>query len=153
MNIRLASSGDLWCFAYRSIQVAHMTRADVALMLRESQMRNVNRRITGLLLRIDNHFLQYLEGPQAALDHVQTRLRDDARHRELLTFFHEPASKRLFEDWSMAFSDLSGPSLRQGPTNGLLQQVLHDPVPLPGQGSVDDAFHRFWVECAASLPV
>ena len=148
----MASAGALWCCAYRSTQAAHMTRADLAAMLRDCQMRNINRHITGLLLRVDNRFLQYFEGPEATVLQLWSSLLGDSRHIEPQCLYREPIQRRLFTHWSMAFSDLTSPALRLGPSNELLQSVLTGPAPADERGRPDDAFHRFWAECAQSLP-
>lgn len=152
MDIKLASSGGLWCCAYRSTQATHMTRADLAAMLRECQMRNINRNLTGLLLRVDDKFLQYIEGPESAVLHLWSSLLSDPRHRDLECQYREPVQRRLFTHWSMAFSDLTSPTLRIGQSNDLLERALADPVPADERGSADDVFHRFWADCATVLP-
>lgn len=153
MPLQLTSSGTLWCFAYRSVRVRHMTRADVASLLREAQMRNINRNVTGLLLQIDNRFVQYLEGPKEALLDLKERIAADSRHRQFELLFEGPIRERLFHDSSMAFSDLSGPAPREDRRSSLLQQVLEHPPPEDRRGRTNDVFHRFWARCAQSLPV
>ncbi len=152
MEIKLASLGGLWCCAYRSTQAKRMTRADIAALLRESQMRNVNRHVTGLLLRVDDRFLQYFEGPQAAVTELWSHILSDGRHKDPQCRYMAPTPQRLFAHWTMAFNDLSGQPMRLGPENGLLQRVLREDPPPDGQGQEDDIFHRFWADCAASLP-
>lgn len=130
-----------------------MTRADVAALLRDAQMRNLNRNITGLLLQIDNKFVQYLEGPKEAVLDLKDRIAADTRHRAFELLFEGPIRERLFHDSSMAFSDLSGPSLQDSRRSSLLQQVLEQPPPEDRRGRTNDVFHRFWARCAQSLPV
>lgn len=153
MPVKLTSSGDLWCCAYRSVQAKHMTRADVAALLRDAKMRNINRSVTGLLLQIDNKFVQYIEGPRADVQHLIDRIQADPRHRDVQLLFEGPISERLFGDWSMGFSDLSGSSLLQDRRSSLLKQVLEQPPPPDRRGRSNDVFHRFWARCAQSLPV
>ena len=153
MTIRLASSTGLVCFSYRSIQAKHMTRADVVMLLRESQMRNMNRNISGALLRIDQRFLHYVEGPAAAVEHLTQQVRADARHSDFEPLFQEPVNKRLFERWSLAFSELSNASMWPGPDPSLLQRVLDEAPPADGRGNASDTFHRFWAECAVTVPL
>jgi Sensors of blue-light using FAD len=153
MTIRLASSAGLVCFSYRSIQAKHMTRADVVALLREAQMRNMNRSISGVMLRIDQRFLHYFEGPVSAVDHLAEQIRQDTRHFDFKPLYQEPISKRLFERWSMAFSELSSPSNWPGTDPSLLQRVLDETPPADGRGTAGDVFHRFWAECAATVPL
>jgi hypothetical protein len=136
--------GALWCCVYRSIQAKRMTRADVAVLLREAQMRNVERNITSSLLRIDNKFLHYLEGPLPALDLLLARLRVDPRHTAFEELFREPIAQRRFPNLPIDFSDLSRRSMRLGSVKDLLHSTLEDAPPLDGRGHSDDAFHRVW---------
>lgn len=129
-----------------------MTRADLAAMLRECQMRNINRNLTGLLLRVDDRFLQYIEGPESAVLHLWSNLLSDGRHVNLECHYREPIHRRLFMHWSMAFSDLTSPTLRLAPSNDLLERALQDPVPTDERGHAEDVFHRFWSDCATALP-
>jgi hypothetical protein len=153
MPLKLTSRGDLWCCSYRSTQVKHMTRADVATLLRDAQMRNMNLNITGLLLHIDNKFIQYVEGPKEALSPLIERILADPRHHQVELLFEGPLKERLFADWSMAFGDLSGQLARRDGQGSLLQQVLVQPAPADRKGRSNDVFHRFWAGCAHSLPV
>jgi Sensors of blue-light using FAD len=129
-----------------------MTRADLAALLRESQMRNINRQITGLLLRVDNSFVQYFEGPESGVLQLWSSILGDPRHQDVQCIYREPIPQRMFEHWSMAFSELTTPSLRPSPSNELLMCMLQDPPPADERGTPDDAFHRFWADCASTLP-
>ncbi len=152
MNIRATSLGSLWCLVYRSTQTKQMTRADVASMLRDAQMRNLDRNITSSLLRIDNRFLHYLEGPLPALEHLMGRLRLDPRHSALEELYREPIARRRFRNLPIDFSDLSRRSMRLGSVKDLLQSNLEDAPPHDGRGHVDDAFHRVWEGDAVAGP-
>jgi Sensors of blue-light using FAD len=144
MNIRVTSLGSLWCCVYRSTQAKRMTRADVAALLRQAQMRNVELDITSSLLRIDNRFLHYLEGPLPALEQLLERLRQDTRHSAMEELYREPIARRRFPNMPIDFSDLSRRSMRLGSVRDLLRSTLEDAPPHDGRGSMDDAFHRVW---------
>lgn len=153
MTVEMTSSGGLWCCAYRSQQVKRMTRADISLLLRDAQMRNMNLDVTGLLLQVDNRFIQYLEGPKEVVVPLLRRIQLDPRHHRFELLFEGPVARRLFHEWSMAFSDFGASELVGNGRGALLQQVLEQPLqaedrPVPA----DHVLHRFWVHCAQSLP-
>jgi hypothetical protein len=129
-----------------------MTRADFATLLRDAQMRNINRNITGLLLHIDNKFVQYVEGPKESVLELVERILADPRHRQVEVLFEGPVKERLFHDWSMAFDDLGGQPVGAGRRSTLLLQVLEQAPPADRRGRSNDVFHRFWTRCAQSLP-
>lgn len=152
MTVEMTSSGGLWCCAYRSEQVRRMTRADIALLLRDAQMRNMNLDVTGLLLQVDNRFIQYLEGPKEAVVALLHRIERDPRHHRFELLFEGPVAARLFQEWSLAFSDFGASELVGNGRGALLQQMLEQPLPRDRSVPADHLLHRFWVHCAQSLP-
>jgi hypothetical protein len=81
-----------------------------ALDLDEEQLRSIHETalalngvdgISGLLLFNGTHFLQWIEGPPAAIDDLLERLRVDARHSGFEVRDERMADKRFFGDWSM----------------------------------------------------
>ncbi len=130
-----------------------MTRADVAALLRESQMRNLSRDVSGLLLHVDDSFLHYLEGPEGVLRTLAARIEKDPRHEVLACLFMEPAADRLLPGQAMAYSDGVNPIPMDVAAQAELHGMMYGPAPLaaahipstPGQ-------IRFWTLCAATLP-
>ena len=57
--------------------------------------------ITGLLVFNGTHFLQIIEGAEAAIDDLVARLRRDPRHSGLEIRDEHKISHRSFPDWSM----------------------------------------------------
>lgn len=150
---KTASLGPVWRCAYRSRQTAHMTRADLAALLRESQMRNVSADVSGLLLHIDDSFLQYLEAPEPVLRGLAQRLVSDLRHAQMGWLFFEPSAHRLLEGQALAFSDWSSPMPLEEGLQWQLQQMLSGPLPVqaPVMPSTTGQLN-FWRHCAAGLP-
>jgi hypothetical protein len=62
--------------------------------------------ITGGLVRVDNCFIQFLEGPNDAVQSLMDRIRADSRHCLVLVRAVHPISSRAFADWSMACADI-----------------------------------------------
>ncbi|HEY5458090.1 MAG TPA: BLUF domain-containing protein [Sphingomicrobium sp.] len=57
--------------------------------------------ITGLLVFNGTHFLQIIEGAEAAIDDLVARLRRDPRHSGLEVRDERKVEVRSFPDWSM----------------------------------------------------
>jgi len=70
------------------------------------QARDNNRRfgITGHLQHHDGQFIQYIEGPEENVRRLLSTIRSDWRHNGMHVFL-EGKGPRLFDKWSMAFSD------------------------------------------------
>lgn len=69
-----------------------------------SRERNRREGITGVLLYTGTSFAQALEGPERALRLLMDDIAVDNRHAEVEVVIDEPASERLFGQWSMAYS-------------------------------------------------
>jgi hypothetical protein len=66
-----------------------------------SQRRNAERGITGYLFFEDDYFVQYLEGPELAVDDLTCRIRRDPRHEVLHLLDDGNLAKRRFPGWHM----------------------------------------------------
>ena len=88
--------------AYLSTAAHRPTTSEIADILSVSRKNNEARDITGLLCHHDGSFLQFLEGPEAAVDETYLRIAADRRHEALIELYRETRQARLFADWSMA---------------------------------------------------
>jgi hypothetical protein len=70
--------------------------------------------ITGLLMHKKGYFLQWLEGPQQAVMDLYLKIEKDERHKDPIILHQGHHEKRVFPDWSMAFSHLSVLEDREG---------------------------------------
>lgn len=75
-----------------------------------------NRRvgISGLLLSNGKEFMQCIEGPEAAVRALYSKIQLDERHRDIRLLFSSPVSGRIFNDWSMQGSHVSGVPQQEG---------------------------------------
>ena len=89
---------------YRSSQTA-ATAADVDFVVRQiiqtSIRNNRGSRLSGLLLSVQGHFVQALEGPVDEVRATYARISQDQRHQDLRIIAEGPAEQRLFGDWNM----------------------------------------------------
>lgn len=153
MNKKVTSLGELWCCAYRSQRTVHMTRADLAALLRLARMHNVNDNLTGILLLVGDEYIQYLEGPQEAVQSMMGRIADDPRHQGVRKLQEGPIRERLFASWAMAFQEFNGTASREHAVQSLLERLSQA---LPAGAAPATGHHeplrRFWADCAASVP-
>jgi len=57
--------------------------------------------ITGALICRADLYLQYLEGPEEAVEATFTRIASDNRHLEVTRLVFAPITRRLFPKWAM----------------------------------------------------
>ncbi len=70
-------------------------------ILRASAANNLRDGLTGFLIFDKSHFVQVLEGDQAAVLEAYERIGDDPRHAELTLVATRQIVARAFADWAM----------------------------------------------------
>lgn len=64
--------------------------------------------ITGIFMVSGDLFFQIIEGPEAEVDQLMERIKNDDRHKDMLVLsVDENIKKRIFPDWSMRKVDIS----------------------------------------------
>lgn len=86
---------------YTSVAAEGLNSADVFKIVEDSSRRNPVRDITGFLIFDRTRFLQYVEGPQVALDELLETLATDKRHHSVRVLHRSQAEQRLFPRWAM----------------------------------------------------
>ncbi|MEQ3626770.1 MAG: BLUF domain-containing protein [Celeribacter sp.] len=103
-------------------QAAHdLSEGALADILRSSQRYNATRDISGALLFVEGRdgrrgaFMQLLEGEEAELEQLRSRIFDDPRHHTKVVLERGPLAQRNFAEWSMAFRAVTPPDLADHP--------------------------------------
>jgi hypothetical protein len=78
-------------------------QADLDDILAASRRNNPKLDVTGILLFENGIFLQFLEGPPDNVEALYHKIRTDSRHSNVMILLEQPAAKRRFSEWSMAF--------------------------------------------------
>ena len=92
---------------YTSRAALDLTSADLLDIHQKARRRNALDRITGLLIFNGVHFLQIVEGGDAALDDLMMRLRRDHRHTAVEIRHSHTMAERAFAEWSMELVQVS----------------------------------------------
>ena len=72
-----------------------------------SRTKNASLNITGVLLYINGHIVQVLEGEQQAVEALYKRIQADDRHTDVRTVLERPIIQRLFSQWYMGYETLT----------------------------------------------
>jgi Sensors of blue-light using FAD len=96
-------SGEIFSLVYISTATKDMDDEDLAVLLAASRVKNHKVLISGFLLYKDGRFLQYLEGPEAAVRAKMATIATDSRHKTIAILLEETRSDRQFADWAMGF--------------------------------------------------
>lgn len=108
MSTEAAQNNGLVSLVYISSSIRLLDRQEIFEILRKSRANNGRLDITGMLLYKDGNFMQALEGPEAKVSDLFSRIERDTRHRGLITLIKKPIQERSFANWSMAYRDLNG---------------------------------------------
>ena len=89
---------------YRSRIVNRIGPLHMLLLVERARLANQAEGITGQLIYLDHSFMEYLEGPQAALDALWRNLRQDPRHYDVELLARFPLSQRRCPNSPLMFS-------------------------------------------------
>lgn len=96
---------------YHLVYVSHAAQAfheaDLLAILNESRVNNKQKEITGMLLYLQERFIQVLEGDEKVVNELYEEIRKDPRHKKVTLILEGNSPHRLFKDWSMGFKKIS----------------------------------------------
>lgn len=81
-----------------------LTDNELHLLLDKSPIKNSQNDISGILIHIDGDILQVLEGEKEKIQKLFELIKLDPRHRTIIKVFDNEVSRRMFENWSMGYS-------------------------------------------------
>lgn len=97
---------------YHLVYISYASRPlredDLLDILNTSRLNNKKYGITGMLVYLHEKFIQVLEGEYEAVNKVYHEIKQDLRHRKVITVLEGNTEQRIFKDWSMGFKKLDG---------------------------------------------
>ena len=84
-------------------QATNLSSMHVDSILETSRRNNPQQSITGVLVVGGGWIMQLLEGPEAAVIRLYSKILDDSRHSNVRIIHITPAAEKIFGDWSMGF--------------------------------------------------
>lgn len=78
-----------------------MTESDIFKIVDRAKKVNAAHNITGLLLYVNDSFIQLLEGNEEDVKQLSSKITQDERHEQVRTIIQGPAKKRDFDSWNM----------------------------------------------------
>lgn len=99
----MSGAVELKALTYTSWARPGIQSAEVEAVLESSRVNNPLEGITGLLIFNGVAFMQILEGGEAAIDELVTKLAADPRHWNMSIRDRRAIASRAFPSWSMAY--------------------------------------------------
>jgi len=109
------------------------TQKDVREFVEAARSNNAQKGLTGVLCFDEKHFLQWLEGPRAAVNELYCKLVEDARHQHLEILDYGPINSRHFPRWHMA--DIHVADIQRDTLLKYVYDQDFDPYEMTGQGA------------------
>ncbi len=100
-----------------------MSNDELLDILRASHKNNEKAAVTGMLLYKGGNFMQVLEGPEASVNEIFEKIKQDKRHKDVMVLSKDIIAERQFEAWQMAFANLDDDSIKNEPA---YSEFLHD---------------------------
>ena len=95
---------------YYLIYVSQATRSftteELKDLARTCYQNNINRDISGMLVYLENKFLQVLEGPKEKVQGLFSSISQDPRHKKVSVLIEGEIRQRNFSKWSMGFKSV-----------------------------------------------
>jgi len=98
---------NLISLVYLSDVAEKVDEQEIQKILHHSKKNNSKIDITGVLVLLNNRFLQVLEGDKKMVNELYDKIKVDKRHSKVLTLINFDLEKRNFKDWSMAYFNYS----------------------------------------------
>lgn len=92
---------------YLSSSTHLFSEKELADILNVSRSNNSSLNVTGILLYYEGSIIQVLEGNEAVVKDLYTKIEKDARHKNVVRMVEGTNNERSFPDWSMGFKTLS----------------------------------------------
>lgn len=86
---------------YRSVVTEGVGWRDIAKIINSACTKNDDLNVTGVLVLSEGCFLQVLEGPVAAVNHLYTRIVQDERHNDVELISYQQVMDRRYPNWAM----------------------------------------------------
>jgi hypothetical protein len=90
-----------------------MSKKSIEEFLFQIREKNKQLTITGVLLLIQGKFVQYIEGPAEEIDKVYESISHDSRHTDMILLDAGDLNQRQFNDWSMAYKEVSDTQIKE----------------------------------------
>ncbi len=92
---------------YISYATAPFSETELVELLQKCRVYNRSKDITGMLLYMQERFIQVLEGDSTLVKRLYNKIERDQRHKKVSILLEGESQERLFKDWSMGFKNLS----------------------------------------------
>lgn len=123
---------------FHLVYISHASRplheSDLLDILYKSRHNNKKLHITGMLLYLNDKFIQVLEGKFDEVKALFEKIKEDTRHQRISVMLEGESAHRIFKNWSMGFKKLDDDQFEQlsgyrDPEDFFTRQNINDESP------------------------
>lgn len=104
------SQTSLYFLLYVSYATQKFSLEELESLWKMSARKNVSLGLTGMLLYMNNRFIQVIEGEKSRVQQLYERISSDKRHRDTMVILEGILEEKNFKNWSMGFYHLDDKS-------------------------------------------
>ena len=105
----------LYYLTYTSKMNQEMSEDELKKLVETSQFKNARSGITGLLISLNNTFIQYLEGEKENIEALYDTIKNDSRHKNIEIQFEGVLESRMFSKWHMSLETANQSTIERLP--------------------------------------
>lgn len=105
----------LYYLTYTSKMNQEMSEDKLKKLVETSQVKNAQSGITGLLISLNNTFIQYLEGEKENVKTLYGTIKNDSRHKNIEIQFEGVLESRMFSKWNMSLETATQSNIERLP--------------------------------------
>lgn len=102
----MADQPKLLAVVYTSVATEPFDAEQLGSLLAWCREWNGSVDVTGMLLHREGRFIQFLEGPEAAVRELVANISQDPRHTRVRVLLEDTVAERQFPEWTMGFQAL-----------------------------------------------
>jgi hypothetical protein len=96
---------------YHLVYISHaclpFSESELIRLLQKCRESNKLKGITGMLIYLQERFIQVLEGDRSAVKRLYNKIEKDGLHKKVAILLEGESPDRIFNNWSMGFKNLS----------------------------------------------
>jgi hypothetical protein len=97
----------MYHLAYISHACSPFSETELVSLLQKFREANKVTGITGMLIYLQERFIQVLEGDHSAIKRLYNKIEKDPIHKKVSILLEGDSEERIFKNWSMGFKNLS----------------------------------------------
>lgn len=107
-----SATENLYCIIYVSY-TDDWDSGKIMSLCNEASVFNKSHNITGMLVLLNNRFIQVLEGERSSVKALMDKIQQDQRHRGVLVLVEFDLAQRNFDNWSMGFKEVNNETFKE----------------------------------------